>query len=357
MIHLLGLETGELRELARHLGVDEYRGNQLANWLFMRRIIDIEAMTDLPKDFRRQLLKNSVTASTLKLIKIEKAVDHTQKFLFDASDGMIESVLLPQFDYQNPASYFSQPEYIKDPYSRVTACISTQLGCAVGCRFCATGLSGFARNLLAAEMVEQVIQLQNTAGLRVSHVVFMGLGEPLLNYPETLKAVQLLNRELGIGMRHITVSTVGIIPQMERLATERLQLTLAVSLHAPNDELRNFLVPINRRYPLADLRLAIKHYLELTGRRLTIEYVMLRGINDQPQLARELITYLHGIPVHINLIPYNSTDTEFQATTPEAIAQFQQLLESAGKRVTLRRARGAEIRAACGQLKAACRRN
>ncbi|HEY9764840.1 MAG TPA: 23S rRNA (adenine(2503)-C(2))-methyltransferase RlmN, partial [Chroococcales cyanobacterium] len=262
----------------------------------------------------------------------------TRKFLFRLNNKKeenienIESVLLPYPD-------------------RVTACISTQVGCAIGCRFCATGESGFVRDLSAGEIVDQVRFMNRHSGRRITNVVLMGMGEPLLNYDATLKSIDILNEEMGIGMRGITLSTCGISPKIRELAKRKLQLTLAVSLHAPLDDIRDSLVPINRKYPLADLKEAMKEYAELTGRRVTIEYVMLRGVNDSVVLARRLADYLRGLHCQINLIPCHEAANGFLPSDSESMHRFAEVLKEIGFPVTTRAERGLKIAAACGQLR------
>lgn len=340
MINLLGLGSLELEALARSVGEAEFRGRQLARWIFKRSVLETDAMTDLPKGFRQRLVEDERSLGVLRLLSEQIAGDETHKYLFgSAAGGTLEAVLMP---YRKSA---------KDVPDRVTACISTQIGCAVGCVFCETGLSGFEKNVTAGEMVEQVVRMQAKTGFRISNVVFMGMGEPFLNYDETLKAVHLLNKEVGVGMRHLTISTSGIIPGIDKLADEQLQLTLAVSLHAPNDTLRTELVPINKKYPLKALRASMGRYVEKAGRRLTAEYVMLAGVNDDPSLARQLGDYLGGLPIHINLIPYNATDAKFGPSPPAVIEAFRAILVQRGFDVTVRVERGAEIDGACGQLR------
>ena len=375
MKNLFGLDSSELEALAAAVGEPTYRGRQLARWLFKRNEVDLDAMSDLPKAFRQKLAaEGDAACGALRLIKQQIGSDGTRKFLFGSDrSGTMEAVVMPYWDSEDTGDYSrAVGEIVEDlrqldrladvpaessglvnaQPKRVTACISTQVGCAVGCVFCATGLSGFEKNVTAGEMVEQVARIQRETGLRVSNVVFMGMGEPFLNYDETLKAVSLLNHEVGIGMRHLTISTSGVIPGIDRLAAEKLQLTLAVSLHAPNDPLRDYLVPINKRYPLGELKAAMKRYLAKTGRRLTIEYVMLRDVNDEPDLARELAIFLRDMPlIHVNLIPYNATDAEFRASTPQAIGRFRAILREKGVNATVRVERGAEIEGACGQLR------
>jgi 23S rRNA (adenine2503-C2)-methyltransferase len=333
MAELMGMTAAELKELAERLGESAYRGSQMAKWLYKQGVTDLDAMTDLPKAFREKLKAEGHRGGSLRVTRVQIASDGTRKFLFDSSgSGMIESVLMPS-DYG------------------LSVCVSTQIGCAVKCAFCATGLSGFQRNLSAGEIVEQVALMQKECGERVTNVVFMGMGEPLHNYEATLKAVHLLNNEMGIGMRHLTVSTSGVVPGIAQLASENLQLTLAFSLHAPNDRLRDYLVPLNRRYNLASLKEALRDYHDRTHRRITVEYVMLGGVNDTPDLAREMAEWLRGLHVHVNLIPYNATDADFRPSRPQDIKAFAKILEEAGFPVTVRVERGADIAAACGQLR------
>jgi 23S rRNA (adenine2503-C2)-methyltransferase len=236
---------------------------------------------------------------------------------------------------------------------RFSCCLSTQVGCPVGCVFCATGLGGFSRNLTAGEIVDQVLAVQEAGRTRrVDHVVFMGMGEPLLNYEATVKAMRLLNSELGIAMRHLTVSTVGYVPGIHRLAQEKLQVTLAVSLHAPTDDLRRQLIPGMTRWSLAEIIDACREYLQQTGRRVTFEYCLLDGVNDGTKEAQELARLLQGMNCHVNLIPYNPVSGLASYKRPKkSIRAFRGILEGAGIRVTQRVQRGPDINAACGQLR------
>lgn len=333
MTDLLGLDTEQLRELAEAQGERPFRGQQLATWLYRKHVTDLEAMSDLPRAWRDQLIAAGHQGGSLRQARVQASSDGTCKYLFATRlGGMIESVLMPSDD-------------------RVSVCVSTQIGCAVGCAFCETGISGFQRDLSAGEIVEQVGAIAAHSGRRISHVVFMGMGEPLLNLEATLKAIRLLNREGGIAMRQLTVSTSGVIPGIHQLAEAKLQLTLAISLHAPNDALRDRLVPLNRRYPLAELHRAAADYVARTGRRLTVEYVMLRDVNDSVELARQTASWLKGLHAHVNLIPFNATDAAFGPSRPDAVARFRAILEEAGFPVTVRVERGADIAAACGQLR------
>ena len=292
-------------------------------------------MTDLPKDVRARLAAECA-GPPLRLVQQQSDTrDGTLKALARLTDGghPIECVLLPDA-------------------KRVSVCLSTQAGCPMACAFCATGTQGLTRNLAAAEIVSQFLLLQSLSPRRITHVVLMGMGEPLLNYDATLKAIRILNAECGIAMRHITLSTVGIVPNIDKLADENLQLTLAVSLHAPNDALRTRLVPVNKTYPLERLMASCRRYAAQTGRRLTFEYVLLSGVNDEPQHARELAQLLGGTSAAVNVIPYNPTSVAepFQRPDTGRILAFRRILEDAGVVVTQRKERGRQIAAACGQL-------
>jgi len=324
-------------------GLPAYRGSQVAEWLYRRPMpdhgggfaADFAAMTDLPQSARDALAERFAGMPLLLTQKQEDSRDGTVKALARLTNGghPIECVLLPD-------------------EKRVSVCLSTQAGCPMACAFCATGTQGLTRNLSAGEIVAQYLLLQSLSPRRISHIVLMGMGEPLLNYDAVLKAVRILNAECGVAMRHITLSTVGIVPNIEKLAEENLQLTLAVSLHAPNDILRTRLVPVNKTYPLDRLMTACRRYAEHTGRRLTFEYVLLRGVNDEPEHARELARLIKGMPAAVNVIPYNPTSVAepFGRPEPSRIAAFRKILEDAGVVVTQRKERGRQIAAACGQL-------
>jgi 23S rRNA (adenine2503-C2)-methyltransferase len=236
---------------------------------------------------------------------------------------------------------------------RVSCCISSQIGCAMGCEFCATGLSGFDRNLSPGEIVSQVLQLQGLSDRRISHVVFMGMGEPLLNYESLVKAIKLLKEEVGIGYRHITVSTVGIVTEIDRLAKEKLPIHLAISLHSPFDEVRSGFMPVNKKWPVGKLLSAAKNYYKSTGRKVTFEYLLIDNVTDTIDQARALGSMMKGFPTLVNLIPFNYVDTErgFHRPSNNRVRAFRDALESTGVNVTQRVERGHDIAAACGQLK------
>ena len=341
---LTGQTTEEIRAcVSAATGLPAYRGSQVAEWLYRRPLpeegggfaLDFAAMTDLPKDARAVLAERFAGPPLVLTQKQEDPRDGTVKALAKLTNGghPIECVLLPD-------------------EKRVSVCLSTQAGCPMACAFCATGTQGLTRNLSAGEIVAQYLLLQSLSQRRISHIVLMGMGEPLLNYDAVLKAVRILNAECGIAMRHITLSTVGIVPNIDKLAEEHLQLTLAVSLHAPNDTLRTRLVPVNKTYPLDRLMESCRHYAEHTGRRLTFEYVLLRGVNDEPEHAHELARLIRGMSAAVNVIPYNPTSVAepFGRPEPARIAAFRKILEDAGVVVTQRKERGRQIAAACGQL-------
>lgn len=334
---LVGLMLDELETVAAGLGEPRYRGRQLARWIYRHRAETVEAMTDLPGDLRRRLAA-AATLSRLRTISRADAADgSTTKFLVALADEHTVETVLMRYDD-----------------GRRTVCISTQVGCGMGCTFCATGLAGLTRNLSPGEIVEQVLLASHESGERATHVVFMGMGEPLANYTATLRAVRLLNAPYGpgIGMRNLTISTVGVVPQIRRLAQERLQLTLAVSLHAPTDELRSELVPVNTRWPIAELMAAAREYAATTGRRVTFEYVLMAGVNDRDDHARRLAALLAGGRTHLNVIPWNPVyGLQYRRPPVEAVHRFAGLVRAGGVPVTVRVERGGDIDAACGQLR------
>ncbi|MDD5647345.1 MAG: 23S rRNA (adenine(2503)-C(2))-methyltransferase RlmN [Dehalococcoidia bacterium] len=338
---LLGLDADELKRLAADLGQKEFRGKQVADWVYRRGCRQVNDMTDLPASFRMKLDESwAVGRSSVKSTSTSR-------------DGTFKLLLSPY--------YGELVETVGMPYEeRFSCCISTQVGCPVGCAFCATGAGGFKRNLAAGEMIDQVLTVGEAAVRkkvlamdgRISHVVFMGMGEPLLNYEATLTAVRLINDELKVGMRNITVSTIGYVPGIYRLAAERLQLTLAVSLHAAADGLRRKLVPGMSRYLLKDIIAACHHYSNHTGRRVTFEYCLLKGINDSQAEAAALASLFKGLSCHVNLIPFNQVPgSDYRPPAQAVIMAFRRVLENSGITVTQREQKGAGIQAACGQLR------
>ncbi len=332
-INLKGLWIEDFEKLLGDLGKKRYRARQLASWIYAKGATDFNQMTDLSKELREKLSQIAFIDS-IRLVKRQiSQKDFSEKFLFELSDGeKIETVLMWEG-------------------KRVTVCLSTQVGCPLGCTFCATGKMGFKRNLTTGEIVDQIIALGED---RITHVVLMGMGEPLLNYDNTLKALRIINNELGLSFaaKAITLSTVGIPPMIEKLAEERLKVGLAVSLNAPTDEKRNDLMPINKKHPLKELLEAIKYFKEKSKRRVTFEYVLIEDVNDSEKDALELSKLIQGIGCKINLIPYNPVpDLPYQRPSEEKILAFRDYLYPRCPTVTLRRSKGEDILAACGQLR------
>jgi 23S rRNA (adenine2503-C2)-methyltransferase len=331
---LPGLLPEELSELLTSWGEPAFRGRQVFDWVHRQRVLDPLAMSNLPVQLRERL----ATQSSAEVRRLHSV------------DGLTAKVLLRLHDGQEIEAVEMNTET-----GRKTVCVSTQAGCAMGCVFCVTGQFGFARNLDAGEIVEQVLRF-GSAERPVTNVVFMGMGEPLANYDETLRAIRLLTHPLGLwlGARRITVSTSGVVPAMRQLAKERLQVGLAVSLHAPEDELRSRLMPINRRWSIAEVMAAADHYAEVTGRRVSYEYTLMADVNDSDELADELARLLHGRLCHVNLIPMNpSEDQTLHAPTTQRALAFEGRLRQAGIAATIRVNRGRDILAACGQLRLA----
>lgn len=334
---LAGKTSAEIETLvAGTLGVPAFRGRQVAHGLYKRFQRDFDKLTDLPKDVRARLA-GTFTLAPCRVIKTDSAPDGTTKYLLALPDDeVVEAVFLPYGE-------------------RTSVCVSSQVGCPMTCSFCATGTEGLARNLTAGEIVDQVLCLQELhPDRRISHVVLMGMGEPLLNYSAVIGAIRLLSEEVGISLRHITLSTVGVVPNIRKLADENMPITLAVSLHAPSDALRSELVPLNEKYPIAILLDACREYVQKTRRRITFEYVLMSGVNDTEKEAHELGALLRREPlVSVNTIPYNSTDvaSRYRRPTPESARAFREIVASYGVTVTQRQEKGHKIAAACGQLK------
>src|SRR5436853_1634407 len=342
-IDIKSLQLDELQEKLRELGEPSYRAGQVADWLYKKRVDAIAQMTDLPRDLRARL-EESFRCEHLEVVRVLGARDTTRKFLFCLNDGnLIESVLIPA----SPALYGQKSD-------RRTACVSTQVGCAYGCKFCASGLDGFSRNLRANEIVDQIIAIESATGEKIDNVVFMGMGEPLANFDNVMRAIRILNAPwgLGIGARHITVSTSGLAPQIRRLADGPLQVRLAISLHGATDEVRNQIMPINRRYNLEMLFAACDYYVRRKKQRLTFEYILIAAVNDTPEQARQLGKAAHPLGAKVNLIPYNTVHgLAWSRPSPEQQAQFLSILRASGVSATLRREKGHDIDAACGQLR------
>ncbi|NBD17381.1 MAG: 23S rRNA (adenine(2503)-C(2))-methyltransferase RlmN [Cyanobacteria bacterium] len=330
---LLGKSLAELTDWVQEQGQPAYRGKQLHQWLYQKGARSLHEITVFPKQWREDLQAQPIGRSTIAHRSI--APDETRKYLLRLVDGeVIETVGIPTA-------------------KRLTVCVSSQVGCPMACDFCATGKGGFTRNLEAHEIVDQVLTVAEDFEQRVSHVVFMGMGEPLLNREAVVTAVKSLNQDVGIGQRCLTVSTVGIPQQIPRLAAEQLQITLAISLHASNQALREQLIPSGGGYLLSQLIADCREYVQRTRRRVTFEYILLAGVNDTPDHANELAQLLRGFQTHVNLIPYNPiSEVDYQRPNKKRIQAFQSVLEDAKIAVSVRYSRGLEADAACGQLRA-----
>ena len=331
---LSGLNLKEIEQITDELGATKFRARQIHNWIYLKSVKKIDEMTDLSIKFRDELKKVAMV-SDIKIKVKQVSSDGTIKYLLEYPDGECVETVLMRFDNR----------------ANLTACVSSQVGCAVNCSFCATGKRGFIRNLTYKEIIEQVLTIQRDTGLKVTNVVFMGQGEPLLNLDNVLKAMEMFNENFQIGARRLTVSTSGIIPQIKKLADLDMQSTLALSLHASNHKIRKQLMQIENKYPMDELHKALKYYTDKTGRRITIEYLLIKGLNDTLESAKELAYYLKDIKCNINLIPYNPTaENDYQRPSNNSIMKFKALMEHSGKKVTVRLERGADIDAACGQL-------
>jgi 23S rRNA (adenine2503-C2)-methyltransferase len=340
---LLGMTPGEVEALIKEMGEPGFRAKQVVEWTFVRRVADIEAMTNLPKALRERLKERLVTRS-MSIATVSGSADTTRKFLLKLHDGRyVETVLIPA----NPALYGGKSD-------RRTLCVSSQVGCAYDCKFCASGLAGFTRNLTAGEIVEQIVQVEAHTGERVDNLVFMGMGEPLANFSNLIKAIEILNAEwgIGIGARHMTVSTSGLAPQIHKLADFPLQIRLAISLHGASDPVRNEIMPVNRKYPLAELFEALEAWNAKRKQFLTFEFILIEDVNDSLDQARMLAKRARSVNAKVNLIPYNTVDgLPWKRPSEQRQDAFLEVLTSAGVTATLRREKGHDIAAACGQLR------
>lgn len=326
----------EMLEEVRELGEKPYRAEQIYGWVYRKGAVDIDSMTDISKALRERL-REEYFVGGLKVLEVKRSVDGTKKFLSELSDGSrIESVLIPEGD-------------------RLTLCVSSQAGCALGCRFCMTGMTGFTRNLILSELNGQVFAARELLeeGEAITNVVLMGMGEPLNNYENVLRFISILTDGKGFGFSHnkVTLSTAGLVPGIRRLANDA-DINLAVSLNATTDEVRDRIMPINRKYPLEELLDALKDYPHHGKKHITIEYVMLANVNDSIEDARRLVKLLRGIPCKINLIPFNPfPGARFQPPENHRVSTFSKILQDAGYFTIVRSSKGSDIQAACGQLK------
>ena len=335
MNHIKSMTIPEIGTVLKELGQPAFRAKQLYTWLH-RGVRSYEEMTDLPKNLRSLLSEKHPIGAPEVVRKQESKLDGTIKYLWRLSDGNCVETVLMRYHYGN------------------TVCISTEVGCRMGCAFCASTLGGLVRKLAPYEMLDQVLFTQVDSGLPIGHIVLMGIGEPLDNFENVMRFLELVNSPEGmnISMRHISLSTCGLVPMIDRLAERKLQLTLSVSLHAPSDEIRNTIMPVNKAYPTEALLAACRRYYEKTNRRISFEYAMIDGVNDTPEAAKLLIRRLKGLPAHMNLIPLNHVEeSPLKPSKKQAVAKFQKLLEDAGIPATVRRTLGGDIDASCGQLR------
>lgn len=337
---LIGASVEELSQWIQTQGQPAYRGKQLHQWIYERGIHSLAEVSVFPKAWRDTVADLNIGRSTI--AHRAPSSDGTVKYLLKLNDGqVIETVGIPA--YQNGQTNLD----------RLTVCVSSQVGCPMKCDFCATGKGGFTRNLERHEIVDQILTVQSDFGHRVSNVVFMGMGEPLLNADTVVESVRSMNQDIGIGQRYITISTVGIPGQITRLADHHLQATLAVSLHASNQKVRTQLIPSAEKYPLEALLAECRNYVNVTGRRVTFEYVVLAGVNDHSDHAYELANLLKGFQSHVNLIPYNPiNEVDYQRPSDRQLQVFLSALKSKNVAASVRRARGLDADAACGQLRA-----
>lgn len=335
MKYLKSMTLPEMAAVLKEMGQPAFRAKQVFTWLH-KGVRSYEEMTNLPKNLRQQLAQAYPIGAPQVVRKQESQKDGTIKYLWKLSDGNCVETVLMRYHYGN------------------TVCISTEVGCPMGCAFCASTLGGLVRRLEPFEMLDQVLFTQVDSGLPVSHIVLMGIGEPLDNFDNVLRFLELVNSPEGmnISMRHISLSTCGLVPKIDALGAHKLQLTLSVSLHAPNDEIRDTIMPVNKAYPTEELLAACRRYYAETNRRISFEYAMIHGVNDTEDAAKLLLKRLKGLPAHFNLIPLNHVqESPLKPSTKQAVARFQKILEDGGIPATVRRTLGGDIDASCGQLR------
>lgn len=334
-MNLKSMTLPEMTAYLKEQGLPAFRAKQVYTWLH-KGVRSYDEMTNLPKNLREKLAAEHPLFAPVAVRKQESARDGTIKYLWQLHDGNCVEAVLMRYHYGN------------------TVCISTEVGCPMGCAFCASHLGGLVRRLEAYEILDQVLFTQLDSGLPISHIVLMGIGEPLDNFDNVMRFLELVNSPEGmnISMRHISLSTCGLVPKIDELAKRKLQLTLSVSLHAPNDAVRNTIMPVNRAYPSEQLIEACRRYYAATSRRISFEYAMIDGVNDSEENAKELLRRLKGLPAHFNLIPLNHVEeSPLKPSTKAAVAKFQKTLEDGGITATVRRTLGGDIDASCGQLR------
>ena len=335
--NIKNFDLDDLKEELKNMGEKPFRAEQIFKWIYQDKVTSFDEMTNISLDLRKKLEEN-YTLGNFKIVKKLESVDGTKKYLFDVQDGegnLIESVLM---------------QY----HHGYTICVSSQIGCKMGCKFCASTGIPFSRNLEAGEIVEQILAIEKDLGVRISNIVFMGIGEPLDNYDNVMEAIKILNNQKGlnIGARHISISTSGLVPKIYEMADRQMQCTLSVSLHSSNNKTRSEMMPINNAYPIEELMAACKYYIEKTNKRISFEYALAKDNNDNLDDARELVKLLKGMLAHVNLIPINKIeDGKYTKSTNENIIKFRDYLNDHGIVATIRRELGSDISAACGQLR------
>ena len=335
MNHLKSMTQDEIGTALKELGQPAFRAKQVFSWLH-KGVRSYDEMTNLPKALRERLAETYPLHTPKVVRRQESKKDGTIKFLWELSDGNCVETVLMRYHYGN------------------TVCISTEVGCRMGCAFCASTIGGLVRRLEPYEILDQVLFTQAESGLPISHIVLMGIGEPLDNFDNVMRFLELVNHPDGmnISMRHISLSTCGLVPMIDRLAEKKLQISLAISLHGPNDEIRNRIMPVNKAYPMDMLLAACRRYYEATSRRINFEYAMIDGLNDREADARELLQRLKGMQAHVNMIPLNHVEeSPLKPSTRQAVQRFQKILEDGGIPATVRRTLGGDIDASCGQLR------
>ena len=334
-MHLKSMTLPEMTAYFKEIGQPAFRAKQVYSWLH-KGVCGYGEMTNIPQTLRDKLQQEHPLFAPKVVRKQESKLDGTIKYLWQLSDGNCVETVLMRYRYGN------------------TVCLSTEVGCLMGCAFCASTLGGLVRRLEPHEMLDQVMFTQLDSGLPVSHIVLMGIGEPLDNFDNVMRFLELVNSEEGmnISMRHISLSTCGLVPKIDQLAQKKLQISLAISLHGPNNEKRSRVMPVNKAYPIEELLDACRRYYDQTGRRIHFEYAMIDGLNDTEADARELLRRLKGLGAHVNLIPLNHVEeSPFKPSSKKAVARFQQILEDGGITATVRRTLGGDIDASCGQLR------
>ena len=334
-IAISSMTLEQLENFVKEQGQPKFRAGQLFQWLHGRQVDSFSEMTDQPKSFL-SVLEQECTIERLAVQQCQISKDGTRKYLFSLPDGNCIETVWMQYSYGN------------------TVCVSTQVGCRMGCRFCASTQGGKVRDLTAGEIAGEIYAVMKDTGERVSHIVLMGIGEPLDNFDHVMDFLSIISSPKGvqIGMRNISLSTCGLVPKIKELAQKKLQLTLSVSLHAPINEMRSKMMPVNDAYPVEQLIAACREYQAITGRRISFEYSMVRGVNDSPATAKKLADLIRGMGAHVNLIPINPVDgSPFTATDAAAVKRFQETLTKLGVNATVRRRLGTDISAACGQLR------